>query len=253
MSLGYARSVQLSRRCIDLVREDAHGDRDRDVLDGEERQLVLPVEARRGDRRVRQPVERDVVEDVVAREALGLSVEDAGDELVAAHVVVEHPGREADGRIRDPVERLRAVRHLEGVAEAVSCRRSPAGRTRAVRRPRGRTGRAAVLQRLGDVGRNGRRHVDVNAEQLRRGEQGHLLRDGIAPVAALRDELRVAEALHQHDPGPRDADRIPAELGRLAGKAVARQRRDHDVERVRCIAAVRGRVGQRLDDLRAAR
>ena len=83
------------------------------------RQLVLPVETSRGDRRVRQPVERDVVEDVVAREALGLPVEDAGDQLVAARVVVEDPGGQADGRIRDPVQRLRAVRHLLGVAQAV--------------------------------------------------------------------------------------------------------------------------------------
>ena len=41
-------------------------------------------------------VMRDVVEDVVAREALGLSVEDARDELIAARVVVEELGRQAD-------------------------------------------------------------------------------------------------------------------------------------------------------------
>ncbi len=41
-------------------------------------------------------VMRDVVEDVVAREALGLSVEDARDELVAARVVIEEIGRQAD-------------------------------------------------------------------------------------------------------------------------------------------------------------
>ena len=44
-------------------------------------------------------------------------------------------------------------------------------------------------------------------------------------------------------------DGIPARRRRLAGEAVARQRRDHDMERVRCGSAMRGRIGQRLDDL----
>ena len=42
---------------------------------------------------------------------------------------------------------------------------------------------------------------------------------------------------------------IPAGRGRLAREAVARQRRDDDVEGVRGAAAMRGRIGQRLDDL----
>jgi hypothetical protein len=44
-------------------------------------------------RRVRQPGDRDVVEDVVARKALGLSVKDARDELIAAQVVIEEISR----------------------------------------------------------------------------------------------------------------------------------------------------------------
>ena len=70
--------------------------------------------------------------------------------------------------------------------------------------------RVAGFQRLLDIVRHGRRHVGVNAEQSRRRQQGHLLRDRIAPIAALRHVLRVAEALHQHDPGACDANRIPA-------------------------------------------
>ena len=70
------------RRLVDLVREGADGDRDLDAPDVEEAARgdlrVVPVEARRGDRRVRQPVERDVVEDVVRRQALLLSVEGRG-------------------------------------------------------------------------------------------------------------------------------------------------------------------------------
>src|SRR3712207_8887956 len=36
---------------------------------------------------------------------------------------------------------------------------------------------------------------------------------------------------------------------RLARKAVARQRRDHEVEGIRLAPAMRRRIGQRLDDL----
>src|ERR1700742_2502139 len=61
-----------ARRRIDFVGEGAHGDRDRDAPDVEEpsprrNPRGVPVEPRRGDRGVRQPIERDVVEDVVPR------------------------------------------------------------------------------------------------------------------------------------------------------------------------------------------
>src|SRR6185437_9054315 len=85
----------------------------------EERKLAFPVETSRRYCSIRQPVERDVVEDVVTRESLGLTVEDARDERVAARVVVVHPGCESDGRIRESVKRLRAVRHFLCVAQAV--------------------------------------------------------------------------------------------------------------------------------------
>ena len=86
------------------------------------------------------------------------------------------------------------------------------------------------------------------SEQPGRRQQRHLLGDGIPPIAALRHVARVAEALHQHDPSTRDALRIPAGAGRLAGKPVARQGGDHEVERVCCAAAVGGGIGQRIDD-----
>src|SRR5438045_7552894 len=86
------------RSWIELVGKDAHGRRDRDAFDGEERRpLVLPIETGAGKRRVRQPGDRDVVEDVVAREALRLSVKDARDELVASRIVVKEISRQADG------------------------------------------------------------------------------------------------------------------------------------------------------------
>ena len=56
------------RGLVELVGEDADGKRDGDVLGVEEVRLVLPVEAGRGNPGVRQPVQRDVVEDVVSRQ-----------------------------------------------------------------------------------------------------------------------------------------------------------------------------------------
>src|ERR1700693_239910 len=83
---------------IELVRKDAYGNRDGDAF-GIEIPFppILPIETGAGKRRVRQPGDRDVVEDVVAREALGLSVKDARDELIAARVVIQEIARQADG------------------------------------------------------------------------------------------------------------------------------------------------------------
>ena len=44
---------------------------------------------------------------------------DACDQLVAARVVIKEIGRQADGRIRDSVQRLRAQPHLEAVGDAL--------------------------------------------------------------------------------------------------------------------------------------
>src|SRR3954471_3485950 len=63
----------LPRPLEELTRKHTHGYRDGHALRVEEPELVLPVEATRRDPRVRQPIERDVVEDVVSRETLSLS------------------------------------------------------------------------------------------------------------------------------------------------------------------------------------
>ena len=99
-----------ARGLVELVGEDADGERDRDVLGVEEVRLVLPIQAGRGDPGVGQPVERDVVEEVVAREvALQPSLEDLLDQagLTGPVAVVERERREIDGGVRQPVQRLR--------------------------------------------------------------------------------------------------------------------------------------------------
>ena len=90
--------------------------------------------------------------------------------------------------------------------------------------------------------------VDVDAEQPLGCLAAHRVRDGGAHVASLGHVARVAEAVHQLRPRARDAAVLPAELGRLAGEAVAGQGRQHQVEGVLGPSAVRGRVGERADD-----
>src|ERR687898_420695 len=104
-------------RLILLAGKDAHGHRDGDALGIEEASFVLPIETRGRDPGVRQPIERDVVEDLVtrqfARSARGpvQSRHDRRGRLAVSIVVVEKPGGQADGGIRDAVQRLRARCH----------------------------------------------------------------------------------------------------------------------------------------------
>lgn len=107
MRLGYACAAQLLRDRTDFVRKGAHRDGNGNALRREEAELVLPIDTRGGDRRIRQPVERNVVDDIVACEAGAFFIENACDEVVAARVVVEQESRQSDGRIREAIQRLR--------------------------------------------------------------------------------------------------------------------------------------------------
>src|SRR5258706_16403700 len=87
-----------ARGGIELVREDAHGNRDGDAFGIEVPFAeIFPIETGAGNPGVGQPGDGDVVQYIVARQALGLAVEDAGDQLVTARVVVEEISRQADG------------------------------------------------------------------------------------------------------------------------------------------------------------
>ena len=77
----------------------------------------------------------------------------------------------------------------------------------------------------------------------------HLLGHRVPPVTALRDELRVPQTVHQDDPGARDANRVPAGLGRLSREPVAGQGRDHEVEGVGGARPVFRGIGERVDEL----
>ena len=84
-----------------LAGEDGHGHRDLDAFGVEKAALILPIETRRRDPRVRQPIKRDVVEDLVSRQfargARGQSRDDGRGRLAVGIVVVEEPGGQADG------------------------------------------------------------------------------------------------------------------------------------------------------------
>jgi hypothetical protein len=67
--VGIRALCPASRGLVELVGKDADGERDRDWLGVEKVRLVLPIQAGRRNACVRQPVEREIVEDVVSREA----------------------------------------------------------------------------------------------------------------------------------------------------------------------------------------
>src|SRR5258706_3555863 len=75
--LGIRPLRPTARAQIDLVREGAYGNRDGNAFDTEIREFAFPVEAGSGNRRIRQPGDHDVVEDVVPGEALSFSGKDA--------------------------------------------------------------------------------------------------------------------------------------------------------------------------------
>src|SRR5262245_11328656 len=106
-----------SRSLVELAGEDADGGRDRRALHVEEAEGVLEVETARRDPGVRHPGHRDVVEDLVRREVANrVAVEPGRDVLEAEGIVVEHPGGERRRRVRQAIQRLRPVAHLDRVA-----------------------------------------------------------------------------------------------------------------------------------------
>jgi hypothetical protein len=200
----------------------------------------------------RQPVERHVVEDLVARQlAVQPSLEDARDEpgLAGAVAVVDRERGEVDRGVREPIQGLRTRRHDQRVGDVLRVERAQLLEGALLLGRQAGRRRVAVQERRGDLGRRGAGHVGVDAEPLGRRLDAHRLRDGRPPVAALGHEPAVAEALHQVYPGACGALGIPAGGGRLGGESVAGQRGDHKMEGVVRAPAVRRGIRERLDDL----
>ena len=102
--LGIRLLCPALRGRIEFVGEDAYSHGDVDALGVEVPSLapILPIEPGAGKRRVRQPCNCDVVENVVASEAFGFSSEGARDQLVAARVVIKEISRQPDGESAIP-------------------------------------------------------------------------------------------------------------------------------------------------------
>jgi len=92
-------------------------------------------------------------------------------------------------------------------------------------------------------------HIEVDGFALGRIDGADGGGHTCAPVAALGDKVIVAKPCHQLNPGLGRAVDAPAGAGRLAGKAKARQRRDHQMKGVFGIAAVGSGVGERADNV----
>ena len=202
----------------------------------------LPVRPRRSGAGAGQPVQRDVVEDVIACEvARGLSVDEgARDLVVRVRVVVDHPGGQSDGGVEQGVaDRLWAGGHLD---EVTVSRLVEGGDLR---------GRHLLLVAVRRHGAAQRRHeqVGVNADQSLRSLATHRVGHTGADIAALGHVAAVAKAMHQLGPRLRGAAQVPADLRRFAREAVPGQGGKHEMEGVLGTAAVRGRVGQRADGL----
>ena len=152
------------RRRVELVGKDAHGSRQLHAFRGKESELAFPVQASRGNGGVRQPIERDIVEDVLSRQSLRLPVNYTCDETVAAIVVVEHPGSQPNWGIYERVQCLRSAPHFLGVGEPMLVEEVElVPRALLIGRHAGRR-RSAKLQRPRHVVWKRSRHVGVNTE-----------------------------------------------------------------------------------------
>src|ERR1700746_2482690 len=116
------------RRFIVLAGKDAYGSRDGDVGGVVEANLIFPIETSRRNRRVRQPIESDVVEHVIScKRSCGVSILRApehgrGDcrrRLCPTVTVVNKPGCQPDRRIRQSTQGLRARPHDLGVGASL--------------------------------------------------------------------------------------------------------------------------------------
>src|SRR5918993_4211824 len=117
--LGISLFGPLPRNRGDLLRKGAYHDWDLYALRSEEGVLVFPIELGRRHPGFRQPVEGDVVENIVSRQALSGAVKHPSDLPVGPDIMIDDPRGQADRRILDPIQRLRPAPHLLGIAETI--------------------------------------------------------------------------------------------------------------------------------------
>ena len=120
MSLSIRPLCPTSRGLIVLAGKDAHSSWDGDIGCVIKIEVKFPIETSRRNRRVRQPVECEVVEYIVSCQVTcGVSIDRAPEHgrghrrrrLAITVTVVKEPSGQADGRIRQSVQCLRASCH----------------------------------------------------------------------------------------------------------------------------------------------
>src|SRR6185503_5789729 len=85
----------------------------------EKRSLVFPVQSRRRDARIRQPVKRNVFQNVVSRQPLRHTIKHARDHFVTKRVVIDYPCSQTNRRVSESEECLRAISHLKRVSHTL--------------------------------------------------------------------------------------------------------------------------------------
>src|SRR5882724_9187804 len=181
-----------SRRLKQFARENAHGDRQIELLSREIGRETLVVKARGGCGGVGEPIERDVVEHLVARD-FPLRFAVAVGPLAELFV---DPRRLTGGRVRQRVtDRLRPGGLNLGVTRSFVIERNQLGNGRFLRLV------GFALERR----RKQNRQIEMDRREPLYVLFGHPSCDARAPVAALREIVGVAETPHQLRPCPRDA------------------------------------------------
>ena len=217
-----ARLDPAARRLPDLARERREAERDRrgrqrlPARGRGVRPVGLPVRPGRGGAGAGQPVERDVVEDVVAREVARGPVRRRRRSRSCSRRPCR--GRSSRRRERSASRAARSRSSAGGWPSRRSSRFRTAGRWRSARPRRVLVGvrRHRAVQRRHE-------QVRVDADQALGCLAAHRVGDARADVAALGDVAGVAEPAHQLGPRLRGPAQVPADLDRLAGEAVPGQ------------------------------
>src|SRR5262245_9422502 len=220
-----------ARSAVDLPGEDCHRNRHLRNLNCVERPAPslrgVPVGPRRGGAGVREPIERDVVKNLISREsALNTLIGPLGE------LVVEK-GKHADRRICERIAQgLWPGIHHFGIAEPlpVEVLETSEGNFFCIGEARGH--RISVANKPQDACRHGAGHIDVDAQEALRCLHRQYLGYDRAPVTTLTDIAVVSETLHQLVPCARHMGGTPVRALRFAREAVTGIGRQHEVESI---------------------
>src|SRR5262245_23574210 len=200
---------------------------------------VLVVEPRGGGDRAREPIDRDVRQDVVS----AYCVFQIAVVLRPAVELLDDPGREASrGIVEADAQRLRFRALNLLIADLVRHARAPCIEARLLRV-------RDTFHRLAAAWRSREHEVQVDAFHVLGIQCAEPRRDRRAPIAALSEVARITELLHEL--GEHRRAGLCMEAGLVGGlrKSITRNRRTDDVERILRVAAVAFGLCERADHM----